>query len=309
MKRPKITIVGSGHVGATLTFICASKALADLVLVDIAEGIPQGLALDIQQSLAIDGSHATVTGTNSYEETSGSDLIVITAGSPRKPGMSRDDLLSINTKIVADVTQKCMERSPKAILIIVTNPLDAMVYVAHKLSGLARNRVFGMSGVLDTARYKTFLAQALSCSTSDITAYVLGGHGDTMVPVPQHTLVKGTPVTKLLSQPVLNGIIERTRNGGAEIVKYLKTGSAYYAPAASTAEMIDAIVNDRKKTLPACCILEGEYGTRGVAVGVPAVLGRSGIEKVIEIDLDNETRAALNQSVEATQKLVASIKL
>jgi len=308
-QRNKITVIGSGNVGATLTSMCAMKGLGDLVLLDIVEGIPQGKALDIQQSLAVERIDATVKGTNSYADTRNSNIVVITAGIPRKPGMSRDELLSTNAAIVTDIAKKCAEASPNAMIIVVTNPLDVMVYTARKVTGFERNRVFGMSGILDTARYKTFLAEALQCSVENITAMVLGGHGDSMVPLPRYTYAEGVPVTTLLPKETLDQIIRRTRNGGAEIVSFLKTGSAYYAPAASVVEMIDAMIHDRKKILPVCTILDGAYGVKDIAVGVPAVMGRGGVEMVAEIELNDEERALFDASVEATKKLTASLKL
>jgi malate dehydrogenase len=305
--RKKITIVGSGNVGATVAHRLADKQLGDVVLIDILEGIPQGKGLDLLQSGPIEGYDVRIKGTNDYADTAGSDLVVLTAGFPRKPGMSRDDLLKANYDVVKATVEQVVKHSPDCILIVVTNPLDAMAQTAYKVSGFAKNRVVGMAGVLDTARYRTFLAEALNVSVQNVQGFVLGGHGDTMVPVPRYTTVAGIPVAELLPKEQLDQIIKRTANGGAEIVSLLKTGSAYYAPSAAVAEMVDAIFNDRKKILPCAAYLEGEYGIRGLFVGVPVKLGARGIEQIIEIRLTSEEQAALQRSANAVRELVGVI--
>lgn len=309
MKRRKITVIGGGNVGATAAHIAAMKGLADVVLVDINEGLPQGKALDIQQSLAIEGVDCKVIGTNGYAETANSDICILTAGMPRKPGMSRDDLVSNNTGIVKSCAEQFAKGSPNGMMIVVANPLDAMVYVAQKVTGWAANRVFGMSGVLDTARYKTFLAEEIGCSVKDISGFVLGGHGDTMVPLPRYTCVEGIPVTKFVKADKLAAICDRAKNGGAEIVKLLQKGSAYYAPAASAVDMAEAILKDRKRVMPTCAFLNGEYGVDGVPIGVPAVLGDGGVEKIIELDLSPDEKSLFEASVNATKNLISIVKL
>ncbi|MCB0308332.1 MAG: malate dehydrogenase [Bdellovibrionales bacterium] len=306
-KRKKITIVGAGNVGATAAHWAATKRLGDIVLVDLSEGIPQGKALDLLQAGPVDGFDVKITGTNSYEPTKDSDIVVITAGSPRKPGMSRDDLLEINAKIVKTVTTEVVKYSPNAILIVVSNPLDAMVHVAAEVSRFPKNRVFGMAGVLDSARYKTFLAEALKCSVRDISAFVLGGHGDTMVPVPGYSTMAGIPISQLLDQKTIDAIVDRTRKGGAEIVNLLKTGSAYYAPSASVIEMVEAIIYDQKRILPCCVKLEGEYGINGLYVGVPVCLGEGGVERVIEVELSQDEKNALEKSSSAVSELMEAV--
>jgi malate dehydrogenase len=306
--RKKITVVGAGNVGANCALRIAGKELADVVLVDIVEGVPQGKGLDILQSGPVEGYDVTVTGANNYEPTANSDVVIITAGFPRKPGMSRDDLLVANYQIVKAATEQVAKYSPNAILILVTNPLDAMCWVAQKVSGFSRNRVIGMAGVLDTARYRTFIAQELGVSVESITALVLGGHGDTMVPIVRLTTVGGIPLTELLPQERIDAIVERTRNGGAEIVKYLKTGSAYYAPSASAVEMAESILKDKKKVLPCAALLEGEYGYDGLYVGVPVKLGANGIEKVFEVKLTAEEKGQLDKSAGAVRELVEVLK-
>jgi malate dehydrogenase len=305
--RRKITVVGSGNVGATVAHRLADKQLADVVLIDILEGIPQGKGLDLFESGPIEGYDARIRGTNDYVDTGGSDLVVLTAGFPRKPGMSRDDLLKANYDVVKGTVEQVVRHSPDCILIVVTNPLDAMAQTAYRVSGFSKNRVIGMAGILDTARYRTFLAEALNVSVQNVQGFVLGGHGDTMVPVPRYTTVAGIPVTELLPKEQLDQIIKRTANGGAEIVSLLKTGSAYYAPSAAVVEMIEAIFNDRKKILPCAAYLEGEYGIHGLFVGVPVKLGARGIEQIIEITLTPEEQAALERSANAVKELVEVI--
>ena len=305
--RKKITVVGSGNVGATVAHRLADKQLADVVLIDILEGVPQGKGLDLLESGPIEGYDVRIRGTNDYADTAASDLVVLTAGFPRKPGMSRDDLLKANYDVVKGTVEQVVKHSPDCIFIVVTNPLDAMAQTAYRVSGFSRNRVIGMAGILDTARYRTFIAEALNVSVQNVQGFVLGGHGDTMVPVPRYTTVAGIPVTELLSKNQLDQIIKRTANGGAEIVSLLKTGSAYYAPSAAVVEMIDAVFNDRKKILPCAAYLEGEYGIHGLFVGVPAKLGARGIEQIIEIRLTPEEQAALERSANAVKELVTVI--
>ena len=306
----KITVVGAGNVGATAAQRIAEKELArTVVLVDIQEGIPQGKALDQWQSAPIEGFDSRVIGTNGYDETKDSDIIVITAGIARKPGMSRDDLLNTNAGIVKQVSEQIKSTSPNAILIVVSNPLDVMSYVAMKVTGFPRERVLGMAGVLDTARYRAFLAEALDVSVRDIQAMVLGGHGDTMVPLISYTSVSGIPITQLLSKEKLDAIVDRTRTGGAEIVKFLKTGSAYYAPSAAAVQMCEAIVHDQRRILPCAAWLTGEYGMNGLFLGVPCKLGRRGLEQIIEVELTNEEREALTKSADAVREPMAAVKL
>jgi malate dehydrogenase len=305
--RKKVTIVGSGNVGATTAHWMASKELADLVLIDIIEGVPQGKGLDLLEAMPIEKRDSHVLGTNDYADTANSDIVVITAGIPRKPGMSRDDLLNTNYKIMQDVVGKVVANSPNCILIVVSNPLDAMAQAAYKISKFSRNRVIGMAGVLDSARFRTFIAEELKVSVENVTAFVLGGHGDTMVPLPRYSTVAGIPITELMDAATIQRLVERTANGGAEIVKYLKTGSAYYAPAAAVTEMAEAILKDKKKILPCAAYLEGEYGISGLFVGVPCKLGARGIEDVIQIKLTPEEQAALRKSADAVKELVAVI--
>jgi malate dehydrogenase len=306
----KITVVGAGNVGATTAQRVAEKELArTVVMVDVVEGIPQGKGLDQWQSAPIEGFDSRIVGTNGYEETAGSDLVIITAGIARKPGMSRDDLLNTNAGIVKQVAEQVKATSPNAIIIVVSNPLDVMCYVAKQVTGFPRERVLGMAGVLDTARYRGFLAEALDVSVRDIQAMVLGGHGDTMVPLISYTSVSGIPVTQLIDKAKLDAIVDRTRNGGAEIVKHLKTGSAYYAPSAGAVQMAEAIVNDQKRILPCAAWLEGEYGMKGLFLGVPCKLGRKGLERVIEVELTAEERAALQRSAEAVREPMSAVKL
>ena len=306
----KITVVGAGNVGATAAQRIAEKELArTVVMVDVADGIPQGKGLDQWESAPIELFDSRVIGTTGYEETAGSDIVVITAGIARKPGMSRDDLLNTNAGIVKSVAENIAKTSPTAILIIVSNPLDVMCYVAMKASGFPRERVIGMAGVLDTARYRSFLAMELDVSVRDIQAMVLGGHGDTMVPLISYTTVSGIPITQLLSKDKLDPIVDRARNGGAEIVKFLKTGSAYYAPSSGAVQMVEAIVNDQKRILPCSAWLQGEYGMKDVYLGVPIKLGRSGMEKIIEVSLTVDEKAALEKSAQAVREPMAVVKL
>ncbi|HIF30763.1 MAG TPA: malate dehydrogenase [Planctomycetes bacterium] len=307
MGRAKITIVGAGNVGATTAHWCAAAELGDIVLLDIprTEDMPKGKALDLMQSSPIMGFDSNIAGTTSYDATADSDVVVITAGIPRKPGMSRDDLLSTNAKIVSSVAEQIKETSPNAILIVVSNPLDAMVQQVWKVSGFPSKRVLGQAGVLDTARYRTFIAMELGVSVEDVAALLMGGHGDTMVPMPSCTSVGGIPVTRLMYRSRLDEIVDRARKGGAEIVSLLKTGSAYYAPAAACAQMVEAIVKDKRRVLPCAAYCDEEYGVGGYYVGVPIVLGANGVEKVIELDLDADENAAFRKSVDAVQELVA----
>jgi malate dehydrogenase len=305
--RKKVSIVGSGNVGATAAHWIAAKELADVVLIDIIEGVPQGKGLDLLEAMPIEKRDSYVIGTNAYADTANSDIVVITAGIPRKPGMSRDDLLHTNHKIMRDVVSKAVQHSPNCILIIVSNPLDAMAQAAYKMSGLPRERVIGMAGVLDSARFRAFIADELKVSVENVTAFVLGGHGDTMVPLPRYSTVAGIPITELIAPARLEQLVQRTRDGGAEIVKYLKTGSAYYAPSAAVAEMVEAILKDKKKILPCAAYLEGEYGIKGLYVGVPVKLGTTGIEQIIQIKLLPEEQAALNKSADAVKELVGVI--
>lgn len=307
MGRPKITVVGAGNVGGTVAQRLAEKDAYEVVLVDIVPGIPQGKALDITQAGPVCGYSTRVVGTNGYDETAGSSIAVITSGIPRKPGMSRDELLATNAKIVRSVVQELVSRSPNIILLLVTNPLDAMVHVARQVSGLSKSRVLGMAGVLDTARLRSFVAEELHVSGTDVQAMVLGGHGDTMVPLVRQTTVAGTPITDRLSQERLAALIKRTQDGGAEIVGLLKTGSAFYAPSAAAVDMVESIMNDQKRVLPCAMLCEGEYGLKGVIVGVPVTLGRSGGESIVEYDLTTEERRALQASADAVRELCAVV--
>jgi malate dehydrogenase len=305
--RTKITVVGAGNVGATTAQRLAERDYADVVLVDIVDGLPQGKALDLNQAGPVVGYEPNVTGTNTYDEASGSEIVVITSWLPRKPGMSRDDLLAANKKIVAEVTREISQRSPDSIIIVVTNPLDAMCHVALDVSTFPRQRVVGMAGILDSARFRTFLAWELGVSARDVTGFVLGGHGDTMVPVTSYTNVAGIPITQRIDQMRLQEIVQRTRDGGAEVVKLLKAGSAYYAPAAAVAEMIDSIILDQKRVLPCAAYCDGEFGIEGLFVGVPVKLGRGGVEEIVQIDLADEEREALQSSAGAVQELVQAM--
>ena len=305
-----ITVVGAGNVGATTAQRVAEKELARrVVMVDVVEGIPQGKGLDQWQSAPIEGFDSRVIGTNGYDETAGSDIVIITAGIARKPGMSRDDLLNTNAGIVKQVSEQIARTSPNAIIIVVSNPLDVMCYVAKKVTGFPRERVIGMAGVLDTGRYRGFLAEAMDVSVRDIQAMVLGGHGDTMVPLIGYTSVSGIPVTQLLDRKTLDAIVDRTRNGGAEIVKHLKTGSAYYAPSSGTVQMAEAIVRDQKRILPCAAWLEGEYGMSGLFLGVPVKLGRGGMEKIIEVELTSKERVDLGKSAEAVREPMSKLTI
>lgn len=307
--RKKATVVGAGYVGATAAMRLAEKELADVVLIDIIEGVPAGKALDLTEAAPIEKHDAKIIGTTGdYGEAEGSDIIIITAGIPRKPGMSRDDLLSTNMGIMASVTKEVAAVAPDAILIIVSNPLDAMCHVAFDTSGFPKNRVIGMAGVLDSARFRAFIAMELNVSVENTHAFVLGGHGDTMVPLPRYSNVAGIPITELMSSERIKAVVERTRNGGAEIVGLLKTGSAYYAPASAAVEMAEAILKDKKKILPCAARLEGEYGINGLFIGVPVKLGENGIEEIIEIKLMDEEQKALNRSADAVRKLVDDMK-
>ncbi len=304
----KVTVVGAGNVGATAAQRLAEKELCDVVLVDIIEGVPQGKALDLTEAAPIEKHDSHLTGTNAYDSTQGSDIVIITAGIARKPGMSRDDLISTNAGIVKDVTRQIVSRSPEAVLIIVSNPLDAMCHVAYEASGFPKQRVIGMAGVLDSARFRAFIAMELNVSVENTHAFVLGGHGDTMVPLPRYSTVAGIPITELLSNERIEALVDRTRNGGAEIVGLLKTGSAYYAPASAAVEMAEAILKDKKKILPCAAYLQGEYGLQDLFIGVPVKLGAGGIEQVIEITLTDEEQQALQKSAAAVQELKDLLK-
>jgi malate dehydrogenase len=309
VSRPKITVVGAGNVGASVAQYVVERELGDVVLVDVIEGVPQGKALDLLQAGPVHGYDSRLIGSNGYDETRNSDIVVITAGLARKPGMTRDDLLFKNAEIVGGVVTQVVSRSPQAILILVTNPLDAMVQLAWKKSGFPSERVIGMAGILDSSRFRTFIAQELQVSVENVTAFVLGGHGDSMVPLPRYSTVAGIPITELLPPDRVAALVERTANGGAEIVNYLKTGSAYYAPAASVVEMVEAILKDKKKILPCAAYLDGPYGVRGLYVGVPVKLGRRGVEQVIQITLTAAEQAAFDKSAAAVRELVDKLKL
>ncbi len=302
--KKKVTVVGAGNVGATAAQRLAEKALCDVVLVDIAEGLPQGKALDLAEAAPIEKHDSRLVGTNDYEATAGSDIVIITAGIPRKPGMSRDDLVKTNKGIMQSVVENVAKQSPDAILIVVSNPLDAMCHIAFEASGFPKNRVLGMAGVLDSARFRCFIAEELDVSVENTHAFVLGGHGDTMVPLPRYSTVAGVPITEMMPADRIEAIVERTRTGGAEIVSLLKTGSAFYAPASASVEMAESILKDRKKILPCAVYLEGEYGINGLFIGVPVKLGKDGIEEIIEIKLTDEENAALQKSADAVRNLV-----
>jgi malate dehydrogenase len=305
--RKKITVVGAGQVGSTVAQLTAYKNLGDVVIIDIVEGVPQGKALDLQESSCLQVFDSVVTGTNDYKDTANSDIVVITAGLPRKPGMSREDLLATNAKIVQSVTENIMEHSSDPIVIVVSNPLDAMVYMAKKTSNLPKNKIIGMAGVLDSARLRTFVSLELGCSLVDVDAMVLGGHGDSMVPLPRYTSVSGISITELMTPEQIERVVERTRKGGAEIVSLLKTGSAFYAPGASVVKMIEAILQDKRRILPCTAYLEGEYGWSGIFFGVPVMMGVHGIEKIIELNMTDEEQAALNKSAEDVKKTCGEI--
>ena len=305
--RKKVSIIGAGNVGATAALWIASKELANVVLIDLVEGVPQGKALDLLEAMPIEKHDVHVVGSNDYKTTANSDIVIITAGIPRKPGMSRDDLLNTNFKIMSDVVSKVVAQSPEAIIIVISNPLDAMAQTAFRQSGFNRERVIGMAGVLDSARFRSFIAEDLNVSVENVTAFVLGGHGDTMVPLARYSTVAGIPLPELIPADRLEAIIQRTRDGGAEIVKHLKTGSAFFAPSAAAVEMVEAILKDKKKILPCAAYLTGEYGIDGYYIGVPCKLGAAGIEKIIEIKLTAEEEAALKKSAEAVKELCAVI--
>jgi malate dehydrogenase len=311
MKRAKISIIGAGNVGATCAHWAASKELGDIVLVDIpqVEGMPQGKALDLFEASPVEGYDCKITGATNYEPTIGSDVVIVTAGVARKPGMSRDDLININTKIVREVAENVARNSPNCVMIVVSNPLDAMVYVAWKASGFQTNKIVGQAGVLDVARYRSFIAMELDVSVEDVSTLLLGGHGDDMVPLTRYTSVGGVPVTQLIKPDRLAEIVKRARNGGAEIVGLLKTGSAYYAPAAATVAMAESIVRDKKRLLPCAAYCDKEYGIGGYFVGVPCVLGREGVERVIEIELEGEERKMFQTSVDHVKELVSAVKM
>ena len=304
----KVTVVGAGNVGATAAQRLAEKQLCDVVLVDIVEGVPQGKALDLNEAAPIEKHDSHLTGTNGYDETAGSDIVIITAGIPRKPGMSRDDLISTNAGIVRNVTKEVASRSPEAVIIIVSNPLDAMCHVAFDACGFSKQKVIGMAGVLDSARFRAFISMELNVSVENTHAFVLGGHGDTMVPLPRYSTVAGIPITELMPKDRIDALVERTRNGGAEIVGLLKTGSAYYAPASAAVEMAESILKDKKKILPCAAYLQGEYGMQDLFIGVPVKLGAGGVEDIIEITLTDEEKQALQKSADAVQELKNLLK-
>jgi malate dehydrogenase len=309
MNKKKVTVVGAGHVGASLAQMIVQDGAADAVLCDIAEGVPQGKALDLSEACPLWGSSSSVVGTNDYADTAGSDVVVVTAGFPRKPGMSRDDLLAANAKVVADVVENTAKRSPRAVIIVVTNPMDVMTQLSLKVSGFEPSRVMGMGGILDSARFRTFVAWEVGVSPQDVEALVLGGHGDLMVPMPRFTTVKGVSLPLLVSEERIDALVKRTRNGGAEIVSLLKTGSAYYAPAASAYQMVKAVIFDEKRMLPCAARLNGEYGVSGVCTGVPTVLGGGGVEKIVELDLDEREKKDFAGSVEAVRSLAVKLNL
>ena len=309
MGRKKISIIGAGFVGATAAHWAAEKELGDVVIVDIIEGMPQGKALDLFQAGPIEGFDARVTGTNAFEDTKNSDVVIITSGVPRKPGMSREDLLETNKKIIESVVAKVVEKSPGTMLILVTNPLDTMTYLAVKKSGLPKQRVMGMAGILDTARFRAFIAMELGVSVEDIQALLLGGHGDEMVPLPRYTTVSGIPLSQLLPKEAIDRLVDRARKGGGEIVSLLKTGSAFYAPGAAAVQMAEAILKDKKRILPCCVYLDGEYGLKDICFGVPVKLGAKGIESVIQIDLNEDEKKLVEKSAESVKKSIAELKL
>ena len=306
--RPKISIIGAGFVGSTAAHWIASKELGDVVLVDIIEGVPQGKGLDLLQAGPIEGFDVKITGTNDYSATADSDIIVVTSGAPRKPGMSREDLIRVNADITRDCISKAAPLSPNAIIIMVNNPLDTMTYLAKQVSGFPKNRVMGQAGILDTARYRTFIAMEAGVSVEDIQAMLMGGHGDEMVPLPRFTTISGIPVTEFISKERLDAIVDRTRKGGGEIVNLLKTGSAYYAPSAATVQMVEAILRDKKRVLPCSCYLEGEYGLNDIYFGVPCVLGAGGVERVLELPLNDEEMALVKKSAEVVSSSIATLK-
>ncbi|MFO7166461.1 MAG: malate dehydrogenase [Chloroflexota bacterium] len=306
--RPKITIIGAGFVGSTAAHWIASKELGDIVLVDIIEGVPQGKGLDLLEAGPIEGFDVNVIGTNDYADTAGSDVIVVTSGAPRKPGMTREDLIKVNANITRDCISKAAPLSPDAVIIMVNNPLDTMAYLAKQVSGFPKNRVVGQAGVLDSARYRTFIAMEAGVSVEDVQAMLMGGHGDEMVPLPRFTTIGGIPVTEFISQERLDAIVDRTRKGGGEIVNLLKTGSAYYAPSAATVQMVEAVLRDKKRVIPCACYLEGEYGLNDIYFGVPCVLGAGGVEKIIELPLNEAEMALVNKSAEAVRSSIETLK-
>jgi len=309
MARKKISIIGAGFVGATAAHWAAEKELGNVVLVDILEGIPQGKALDLFQASPVEGFDARVIGSNGFEETIDSDVVIVTSGVPRKPGMSREDLLEINKKIIGSVVAEVVKKSPQAILIMVTNPLDTMTYLAFKRSGLPKQRVMGMAGILDTARFKAFIAMELNVSVEDIQALLLGGHGDEMVPLPRYTTISGIPLSQLLPKETIDRLVDRTRKGGGEIVNLLKTGSAFYAPSAAAIQMTEAILKDKKRILPCCVYLDGEYGLKDICFGVPVKLGANGVESIIELQLTDEEKKLVTKSAESVKKSIIELKL
>ncbi len=309
MKRKKITVVGSGHVGTHTALWAATKELGDIVLIDIIEGVPQGMGLDLFEASPVEGFDSKIVGTNDYKDTEGSDVIIVTAGLPRKPGMTREDLLAKNASIVRSVVEESVKYSPDAVIIIVTNPLDTMAYVAKEASGFAKNRVLGMAGILDSARLRSFIAMELNVSVEDVTAFVMGGHGDEMVPLPRYSTVAGIPITELLAKERIGALVDRTRKGGGEIVAYLKTGSAYFAPSASAVEMAEAILKDKKRILPCSAYLEGEYGVDGIYLGVPVKIGSNGVEEIIEINLTDEEKNALNRSATMVKESIEKVSI
>jgi malate dehydrogenase len=309
MKRKKISIIGAGFVGATAAHWAAEKELGDVVLVDILEGIPQGKALDLFQAAPVEGFDARVVGSNGYDETKDSSVVIITSGVPRKPGMSREDLLEINKKVIESVVAQVVERSPQAVLIMVTNPLDTMTYLAFKKSGFSKQRVIGMAGILDTARFKAFIAMELGVSVEDIQALLLGGHGDEMVPLPRYTTISGIPLSQFLPKETIDRLVDRTRKGGGEIVNLLKTGSAFYAPSAAAIQMTEAILKDKKRILPCCVYLDGEYGLKDICFGVPVKLGAGGAEAIIELQLTEEEKKLVAKSAESVKKSISELKL
>jgi malate dehydrogenase len=309
MKRKKISIIGAGFVGATAAHWAAEKELGDVVLVDILEGIPQGKALDLFEASPVEGFDARIIGSNGYNETKDSSIVIITSGVPRKPGMSREDLLEINRKVIESVVEQVVERSPQAVLIMVTNPLDTMTYLAFKKSGFSKQRVIGMAGILDTARFKSFIAMELGVSVEDIQALLLGGHGDEMVPLPRYTTISGIPLSQFLSKETIDRLVDRTRKGGGEIVNLLKTGSAFYAPSAAAIQMTEAILKDKKRILPCCVYLDGEYGLKDICFGVPVKLGAGGAEAIVEIQLTEEEKKLVAKSAESVKKSILELKL
>ena len=309
MGRKKISVIGAGFVGATAAHWAAEKELGDVVLMDILEGIPQGKALDLFEASPVEGFDSRVIGTNGYEDTKNSDVVIVTSGVPRKPGMSREDLLDINRKIIESVVGEVVKKSPNTILIMVTNPLDTMTYLAYKKSGLPKERVMGMAGVLDTARFRAFIAMELGVSVEDIQALILGGHGDEMVPLPRYTTVSGIPLSQLLPKETIDRLVDRARKGGGEIVNLLKTGSAFYAPSAGAIQMAEAILKDKKRILPCCVYLNGEYGLKDICFGVPVKLGAKGVESIIELELTEEERKLVAKSAESVKKSIGELKL